>query len=645
LFRARQEAADLRLLVAPPGLPDGACNMAPLLPDAEECVRRLRGSAFARQAESLAESILAHRFPILGTTVETGPEIDWRRDYVHQASSGSGYARLLPCLDFAAVGDHKVVWELNRHQHLVLLAQAFRLTGRREFLHEALSQLRSWIRANPFMRGINWTSALEVGFRALSWVWFYHLTSAWTPQDARRALVSGLYQHALYLRHNLSLYFSPNTHLLGEAVALHALGALFPEFPRALELAETGRQLTWRQMETQVREDGSHFEQSSYYHLYALDFFLFHQLLAGTPRWYQEKLARMADYLAALMGPDRRLPLLGDDDAGRLFHPYGPREAFGRATLATCARLLGRDDWPYTEEDLQPQALWWLGERAVAGPCAGKPRSSRLFRDAGIACMEGAGHVIVDAGPFGAGTAGHSHSDTLSLVVQCAEEEILVDAGTYCYVGDGKARDWFRGSAAHNTLRIDGLDQAVATGPFRWRDPPEVELRSWVTSDGEDYLDAACRYGGFTHRRRVLFAKAEALLFVLDEVVGPPGPHVVELFWHPGEPVAAVAPNCFRIGRRALLAVAAPAPAELSRGGQNGWRSPALYDRREAPVILVRLRPGLPVYLGTVIDLGGSGASGQAELLVETAEPVLRWTGACRTAARFEARAILDRKC
>jgi len=76
-----------------------------------------------------------------------------------------------------------------------------------------------------------------------------------------------LYRHVLYLRHNLSLYFSPNTYLLGEAVALHTLGALFPGFPHAVELAETGRQLTWGQMETQVREDGSHFEQSSYYHV------------------------------------------------------------------------------------------------------------------------------------------------------------------------------------------------------------------------------------------------------------------------------------------------------------------------------------------------------------------------------------------
>ncbi len=43
-------------------------------------------------------------------------------------------------------------------------------------------------------------------------------------------------------------------------------------------------------------------------------------------------------------------------------------------------------------------------------------------------------------------------------------EEILVDAGTYTYV-EPQWRDWFRATAAHNTVRIDGRDQAVAAGP------------------------------------------------------------------------------------------------------------------------------------------------------------------------------------
>ena len=60
------------------------------------------------------------------------------------------------------------------------------------------------------------------------------------PDALRARFLTALNRHGRYLELNLSVYFSPNTHLLGEAVALHALGVLFPSFPRAARWAETG---------------------------------------------------------------------------------------------------------------------------------------------------------------------------------------------------------------------------------------------------------------------------------------------------------------------------------------------------------------------------------------------------------------------
>src|SRR5204862_2574262 len=126
------------------------------------------------------------------------------------------YFRTIPYLDVARAGDHKIIWELNRHQHLVLLDQAHLLTGRADFLSEIEEQLDSWFEANRFQRGINWASALEVAFRSLSWMWVDHLVGARMRPEARRRLREGLYRHALHLETNSSVYFSPNTHLLGE---------------------------------------------------------------------------------------------------------------------------------------------------------------------------------------------------------------------------------------------------------------------------------------------------------------------------------------------------------------------------------------------------------------------------------------------
>src|SRR5262249_10856290 len=158
--------------------------------------------------------------PVLGLEIDTGPDIDWRRDYTRHIASGTAYARTIPFLDASRVGDHKVVWELNRHQHLVVLAQAACVTGREDFVREVERELKSWWVANPYVRGINWASALEVAMRALSWMWVSHLLRNRLDSDVHVRLWTELYRHGSYLERNLSIYFSPNTHLLIEAVGL-----------------------------------------------------------------------------------------------------------------------------------------------------------------------------------------------------------------------------------------------------------------------------------------------------------------------------------------------------------------------------------------------------------------------------------------
>jgi hypothetical protein len=600
-FRLLQELGNLAMFLAPPEVGAASAGRSELLPDAASVAAALRGTPYAAELVRIADGILGHRFPLLGVTIETGPAIDWRRDYLHGVSTGTPYFRRSPYLDFSQAGDHKVVWELNRHQHFPLLAQAFLLTGRREYLEEAFDQIAGWMSANPFLRGINWASALEVAFRALSWAWLWHMAGSEMPNPLRTRFLTGLYRHGRFLELNLSVYFSPNTHLLGEAVALHALGVLFPAFPQAARWAQTGGRIIEQQIERQVREDGSHFEQSAYYHVYALDLFVFYRLLAKPPASYGDRLARMAEYLDALIGPSGMLPLIGDDDGGRLFHPYGERVRFGCATMATCAVLLRRPQWLRDPADLDCQAAWWLGPAALAERTAARPApSSRLFADAGVAVMRaGDAHVVIKAGPFGEGSGGHSHSDALSLTVRLAGRDILIDPGTFTYVADPAERNRFRGSAAHNTVSIDARDQAIPAGPFRWKEKPAVAIRKWTTSAEQDYLDATCSYAGFIHRRQVVFSKP-GLLVVLDTVEGPAGEHRLGQFWH-----LASLPDTAR------FSFSAPARAFES------WRSLALCSRETAPVLSLAVCETLPARMAMALDLSDHPAAGALEIRVE----------------------------
>ncbi len=583
LFRLRQETVNLRSWVSPPDLPRNFTeppSPLPGLPDPAGVFDRLRGSPFGREVENIAEHALHGRYVLFGEPQEWGISPEWRRDIVSGKSSGMPYFRRVPYMDGAIAGDHKVIWELNRQQYLVALAQAWRFTGRSEFLQRIEELLAAWYAANPPWSGINWCSALEIAFRAWSWIWVWHFAGRDLSASARRDLLRALYRHGCYLEHNLSFYFSPNTHLLGEAVVLDALGRLLPEFPRAARWRDLGTSVTRQQLLSQVENDGSYFEQSTYYHVYALDMFLAHYLIAGEP--IPEKVARMAGFLYALLGPQREIPFLGDDDGGRFFHPYGPGSRFGRATLATCAVLFRRPEWSGPAADLEQQAAWWIGESALQNAQPGVPPATAFFPDTGLWIVTcGDLHLIADAGPFGRGSGGHSHSDTLSLTLRMGQEEVLIDSGTYSYLGDPVARQLFRSTAAHNTIRAGGFDQATSAGPFRWTDKPTVR----VLERGEHILEAECVARSFTHRRR--FELGTDCLVVTDFIEGPPP---VEQFWHFGVNTELSAPGKYRIGASTELVIPAGAKAQL----EPGWRSRGYGQREAAPVLRVTLSGGGP---------------------------------------------------
>src|SRR5439155_14961233 len=134
-----------------------------------------------------------------------------------------------------------------------------------------------------------------------------------------------------------STYFSPNTHLLGEAAALFSIGTSCPQLSDANRWRNKGWEILLREAERQVHPDGVYFEQSLYYQVYALDFFLHARVLAGrtgmqAPMSFDNTLERMLDVVAAVTqaGPDS----FGDDAGGRVFNPRRNRAEHLRDALA-----------------------------------------------------------------------------------------------------------------------------------------------------------------------------------------------------------------------------------------------------------------------------------------------------------------------
>jgi hypothetical protein len=501
-------------------------------------VAALVGARWPHDAEMLckrAEAALSGRFDLLGYhSLWFGEPIDWCLDPLRGRRAPDGHWSRVPYLDVGVVGDHKLVWELNRHRHFITLAQAYWLTGARRYLEGLEQQWRHWMACNPPTRGINWASSLEVSLRSVAWLWAASLARPVTGdrEDFWSEVARSLLAHGRHLERYLSTYFSPNTHLTGEALGLLYLGCRLDDTPITRRWRALGWRVLCEQLERQVHPDGVYFEQTTWYQRYTVDFYLHALLLANeaglqVPTGFRDRLERAADVLLHLMRPDGTTPLLGDDDGGRLCAlDDAPSDDF-RGTLALAAAVLDRRDYCFGAGAPCSSLVWLLGPDGLARFQAQSPVppqvESRAFPDGGCYVLRdgwsaGSSVMVVDAGPHGSLAAGHAHADALSFDLTLGGTPILVDPGTVSYVGAERER--FRSTAVHNTAMVDEVSSSEPDGMFRWSRWARTSVESWFTRPWVDGLTAS--HDGYTrlpdpvvHQRTVLFLK-ESYWLVVD---------------------------------------------------------------------------------------------------------------------------------
>ncbi len=580
-----------------------------------------------------ANAICARRVDLLGyehVAIDERP--DWHRDFVLGRRAPLLHWSRLDPLDAETVGDSKVIWELNRHQWVVTLAQAYWLTDDARYAEEAADVLDDWAEANPYGMGINWASSLEAAYRVIAWCWTMVLlrdTAAFSERELPR-FIRGVATHAAHVERYLSYYFSPNTHLTGEALGLFYAGVLFQELPAAARWRSIGLDILVAESRRQIHPDGLHFEQATCYHRYTVDIYLHLLILAErnglqVPAELRDRVERLLEAMLVLQAPDGSLPEIGDADGGRLLplarrHPADQRDAF-----AVGAALFRRSDFAWAARGLAPEVLWLCGapgvDRLAALPA--KPPDLGLAQylpDGGYIVLRtgweaDAHQLIFDVGPLGCPISGaHGHADLLS--VQCAAfgERYLVDAGTYCYTPQPAWRTHFRSSGAHSTVMVDQQSQAVPVGPFHWRSRPSATLRQWTTAERFDLADA--EHVGYDrlsdpvrHRRRVMFVRPHGWVIV-DDLYGH-DEHRLDVRFQFAPVSVRLGPDGWVAahGRRGdglwLGTFSNVVLSSAVRCGEDdpieGWISDRYGVRQPAPVVIYSVRAGLPRRLVTII--------------------------------------------
>ena len=496
----------------------------------------------AIDARDRAERIVEGRFDLLGYhDLPLGTPPDWHWDAVHGRRAPRGFWTSIPYLD-PATGDHKVIWEINRHQHFSLLGAAHWLTGHRRFRDAFILHLDDWLRENPPLDGINWTSMLELAFRSLAWTWAIELFAPDAADDEVPWLVDLIVALDRQLEHvegNLSTYFSPNTHISGEALALYAVSLALPELRASGTRAAHGRDILLREAEKQILADGGHAERSSHYHRYSTDFYLLALLVArltddAAAPALERAVRAQAGYLRTIADDRGRLPGIGDEDGGQLFRFGASSPSDASPTLSALAAAL--DEPALAVAAPGPEVYWILGEPPQAAIAARGPAvwPSRALAASGYFVSRSAGgHLVFDAGAHGFLNGGHAHADALSVVLTVDGVPLLVDPGTATYTMDAGVRDRFRSAAQHNTITVGGHEFARPRGPFLWERTTDARLLVARTGPDGDFAAGVHEGYGFPHVRAVLMIPGKGW-FIVDALA--PTEHAtplkIDARWH-----------------------------------------------------------------------------------------------------------------
>lgn len=567
---------------------------------------------------SAADTVLATDIPFFASNISVDELTrNWNRDPKSGITAPLQFGPNLDYKDQSLVGDIKYLWEPNRHLFLVPLAQAYCINGDQRYLNVLESLLGSWIRQCPYLKGPNWTSSLELGIRLINWSIVWQLIGGMESPLFKgdrgskflNKWLDTIYRHAHFIRNHFSRYSSANNHLIGESAGLFVACVTWPFWEEFNDWRDESTKILIDQIGLQNADDGVNLEQAISYQQFVLDFFIIAGLAGRAnkinfPSFYWSKIKNMIAFVGSMMDAGGNMPMIGDADDGYVVQ-LSPEKDFCpyKSLLATGAVLFKRADFKAKVGKLDDKTVWLLGTEAADTFNAISTGSEKS--DMRQSFAQGGYYLIgsdfdtpqeikstIDCGPLGyLSIAAHGHADALSICLSVGGNEILIDPGTYAYHTQTRWRNYFRGTSAHNTVRLDGMDQSQISGNFMWASKANAHCRVFEINNDKDhfigYHDGYQRLTDpVTHEREIVFDK-NRLMFMLNDQFKCKDRHIAERFFHFSEQCQVdVADNYLKIINNGYLIEIKPSETdshiELHYGNDEiplGWSS-RRYDQK-----------------------------------------------------------------
>jgi hypothetical protein len=572
---------------------------------------------------SFTEIMIPGQFLVFGHPLRIEENMDFHKDIFSGKRFPLSFSKSID-IRTDRFGSAKVVWEVNRLQFLVPLLTDYKITKDRKKLNLFISIMTSWNEQNPYLKGINWYSNIEVNLRLINWYWCWILLEkdeAWQTEkkykDFRDEVwLPMIYTHCVYSSKNPSYHSSANNHLIAECAGLFIASTLWKFKESAAWLKKSRRGLE-KEMFKQHSENGVNKEEAAGYIQFITDLFLLsyiaaeHSGLAFSVK-YTNGLKAICTYVNNLLDMNGNYPKYGDEDDGRVLLPDGNAESNNFISILNSAAVL------FNRPELKRSvASWDMKSHLLTTRFNGKsvweqfryhraPSRSAFYEKEGHFIMRKHGdnekevYCHFDAAPLGyLSIAAHGHADALSLIVHIDGYPFLVDPGTYAYHTHAEWRKYFVSTLAHNTVTINNTDQAQLSGPTLWLNHYKTFVHKAKTSAECDMVSAS--HNGYRkekigHTRNVEFNKEKDYLKISDLLQARKTGYSINIPFHlhPEVYVMKTSGNTYVLGRKETASTIElsfdPAIStkiiQASDDETLGWYSPSFMKKEKSAVIM-----------------------------------------------------------
>jgi hypothetical protein len=598
----------------------GGMTLAPILPPFDSAgevhYRAENGSlieAYIEQAARIAEG----DFPILsaGSADWRGGDF-WRRHPLTGAPLPRSFHPYN--MELYSGGDINAATWVASLPFLPALAQAYRYTGDVTYVSRICEAVDSWSGSESPARSTSWDADLAVAMRAVSILYTLSLLpQSALPAESRRKMTRVILLSGSILE--LIVRKPSFNHWVVNAFGLFCCGLAAREMEAGRRWMRAGASILESQLTQQFFADGVHGERSPGYMRLVVEVYLHYRALGqhhgvGFGADFDRRLHHACHALYRLCDQEGVPTRFGDDSDLNLLSSRTAAEA-----MALAAVMFRSTELRARANNFPALAFWLLGDKGYREfqslRCGSETARSFALSDAGYyAAQSTTGALMLTCGAELTRNNGHSHADVFGFELRVKGDRVLVDAGTFAYFPSRQWRDYFRSTRAHNTVVVDGRDQAVPQphDHFGWRKFPHVHVHAWSTSESHDLFDAEHNgYGELedpvVHRRRVLYVKPDYWV-IIDDLLGR-GDHFCELFFQfaPGEVLFEKAERTVarrQWGNLEIRQLAEGCQADIVTGQEQpirGWISSGYGHKEPAPSLCFSRLGSLPFRFCSVI--------------------------------------------